>query len=434
MKRGVFAWVLLAGCAGGLGSDGDGTAGLGGSTDGDSGDPDPGASTTEPGSTSTGGSTTTEGGGDDTTTGAIPCVEPWRTVRTDGTLSDVVVDPAAGIVHAIGFTDAGEGWGMALDACDGTVLADTTVVHGAGETTRLDSLVLGSGVLFAVGSVTLAADPRNGLYARIDPRDMSTVWTTSLYGSPGQDEVLDVALGNNGRVWMTGTSSYDVAPTAWTVSGNTVGEACGFGWGGADSGSGRAIAVDGDELVVAVRTTEGQIVLLRYDQACTCMCQPTWVSPPIAVGTMDTSIGDLMVLGGQYYVAGWANDGSTSDGLYLQLSWVSSTGTVIETYLSDPTPFGDGLFSLGADDERLYLSGGSDWMGEPGFVGAHAIIQALPRPLTADAQPLWEASPTDVDYVQGIGIEPGPDGYLYVGGNIDGVGTVLRCDKQGECG
>lgn len=433
--------LLLAACAGGLGNEGDDSAGLGDTTAAATGTTHSGASDAADGTSAQTSSTTegtTEGTTDPagTTTEDVPdCAMAWRTARTDGTLADVALDADTGTVYAVGHLPSGEGWAMALDACDGSVLADTTVEHASATSTTLSGVALTGGAVFVVGAAVLPTDPRNGLYGRLDALDLTTVWTAPLFGSATQDELLDIAVSADGELWMSGTSRYDDMATAWVVRGTAAADgACGFGWNGLGSGSARAIARDGDALVIAVRTTEGAMVLARYDQACTCMCQPSWSSDPIMVGDLDTSVGELLVVGGQYYVAGWGTHAAAPGDLFAHVTWVSSMGVVIETYTTNLTADDDGFFFVGADDELLYLGGGEGWMGEAGFLDTTAVLQALELPLGAGAQPVWDARPAEVDTINAVGIEPEAGGYLYVGGNIDADGVVLRCDKQGDCG
>ena len=370
--------------------------------------------------------------GSETTEGPIACEANWRVTRADGGLNDLAFDPDEGRVYAVGALPTGEAWAMALDSCDGTVLADVTFTHNGADSTRLDGVTLADGDVFVVGSVALPADPRDGLYARLDPSDLSTIWSQSLAGSANQDEVLDITVSASGNLWMAGTAAYDVSAAAWSVNGGLDGSACGFSWAGA--GSARGIAVDGDELVVAVRTAAEELVILRYDQSCDCMCQPTFISSPIMVGDDTTNVGDIVVVNGQYYVAGWATDTADPSNIYAQISWVSSMGVLIETYVTDITPDDDGFFDISADDDHLYAVGLHGWTGEPNFVEATALFQAIPLPFGGVPKAEWSASPTDVDTISGVAVDPAADGYLYAGGNIDGDGVLLRCNKQGDCG
>ena len=372
---------------------------------------------------------------DDTTVGTVDCTELWRTERTDGLLSDLVLDEAAGVVHVVGNRESGEAWAMTLDACDGSVLADVTVSHDGGANARLDSLLQHDGSLFAVGSVPLIDDPRNGLLVRLDPADLSTVYSNALYGSPNLDEILDITVSTSGRLWMVGTTQYDMNPGAWTISAQTDGTACGFNWMGSGSGTNRAVGADGSDIVVATRTTEDQLVLLRYDQDCTCTCLPTWASNPIEIGGVETNIGDLVVVGGQYYVAGWANDSLLSEQIYGYVAWVSSTGAVIEEYRADTSGEGDGFFAAGTDGERLYVSGAQGWSGAAGLAGTSALVQALPLSFGPGAAAEWDVSPEGVGYVDGMGIDSAAEGSIILGGNIDGGdGVIVKCDKLGACG
>ncbi|MEM7160003.1 MAG: hypothetical protein AAF799_44605 [Myxococcota bacterium] len=376
--------------------------------------------------------TTTDGDG---TEGGVDCSDLWRTERSDGRLRDLVLDETAGVLHLIGNRESGEPWAMTLDACDGSVLADVDVVHDGGTNARLDSLLLHDGSLFAAGSVPLADDPRNGLLVRLDPTDLGAVYTTPLYGSPNLDELLDITVSTSGRLWMVGTTQYDMNPGAWTVSAQTDGTACGFNWMGSGSGTNRAVGADGDQIVVATRTTDGQLVLLRYAQDCACTCLPTWESDPIEIGAAETNIGDLVVIGGQYYVAGWANDSALPDQIFGYAAWVSSTGALIEDYRANPSGQGDGFFAAGTDGERLFLSGAQGWSGAAGLAGTSALLQALPVSFGPGVAAEWEASPMGVGYIDGMGIDSAADGSIYLGGNVDGGdGIVVRCDKLGICG
>jgi len=291
------------------------------------------------------------------------------------------------------------------------------------------------GDLFVAGTAVLVSDPRNGLYGRLDPDDLTTIWTHPLYGSTDQDEVLDLTLSTDGIPWMSGTAQYDAMATAWVVRGTLAGPgACGFSWNGVGSGSTRAIAADGDAVVLAVRTTDGALVLVRYDQTCDCMCAPAWESEPIMVGDQDTQVAELLVRNGQYYVAGWGIDAAAPTNFFPYLLWVSSMGTVIESYETDFTDEGDGFLMVEADDDRLFLGGAEGYSAATGFMNATAVLQAHELPLAGGAQPTWEVRPPDLADINSMAVEAAPDGFLYLGGNFESDGAIVRCDKQGSCG
>jgi hypothetical protein len=110
---------------------------------------------------------------------------------------------------------------------------------------------------------------------------------------------------------------------------------------------------------MAIRTSEGQLVRTRYDSACTCMCDPVDASEPIAIGTADTTVGDVFSLGGQLYVVGWATDTEAPGDIWAYLAWLNG----VQTYDVNPTANGDGFVSVATDADRLYVGGIRDWDG-----------------------------------------------------------------------
>lgn len=434
--------LLLAGCATGAGRDPNDGGSVGHDTDGTTA-ASSSSGLAEATTADTAAEATITAAVDDTTTTTTTgetdepppgCDTPWRVTRTEGSLQDVVLDSTTERLYAVGDLPSGEGWAMAIDACDGTVLVDVSVEHGPAVSTTLSGVALADGDVLVSGTAVLVSDRRNGLYGRLDPDDLTTIWTAALVGSADQDEVIDLTVSTDGAPWMAGTAGYDAMATAWVVRGTPSGQnPCGFAWNGAGSGSARAIAADGDALVVAVRTTDGTLVLARYDMACTCMCAPTWESAPIMVGDQDTSVGELLVRDGQYYVVGWGIDAAAPTDFYPYLLWVSSMGVVIESYTTDFTDQGDGFLIAGADDERLFLGGAEGYSAATGFMNATAVLQAHELPLAGGSQPTWEVRPVDLANINSIAVEPAPDGHLYLGGNFESDGAIVRCDKQGDC-
>lgn len=449
-----WGWLLtVCACSGGIGGNGQSSGNLGmTASSGETGDvgPDPddggpggsgvdstgsGGSSAEPSSTDGGGSSSGSGGTAEGDTGpAETCDTEWRVERAEGELTDLVYEPTADVVYAVGSSADGTAWAMALDPCDGTTLADVGVVHAGSMQTRLSGVYAGDAGVFVSGAISTATDPGNGLYARLDPTDLSTSWTAPLFGTTGTDEVLDLVVTAGDRVWMAGTSDYEVTPTAWGITGSLDGSACGFPWGGGGSGSARAVDADGDSVVVAVGTSQGELVLALYDSACTCMCTALDASDPITLGTQGTSVGDVLAVAGQAYVAGWASDTSSPMNYRGYVVWVNSLGVPIETYLDDATTDGEAYAVLASDGERIYAGGLHGWAGAAGYSDATGVLAAIPMPFDASPTPDWIATPTDIDLVRGLAVQDGPDGKIFAGGTIDGVAAIVRCDKAGTCG
>ena len=328
--------------------------------------------------------------------------------------------------------DDGTPWAASLDGCNGDTITLTGVNHQGATSTNLRRVLSSPEGLFVAGSLVNNNDPGNGLYARLDPETLDLVWSQGLVGGGGLvDEVLELTVSNAGGVWMAGTARVGANPVPWTISGTVDGSACGFSAGTPGAGSARALATDGDTVVVAMRLDAGGVVLLGYDEACTCMCTPDWTSPTIEIGQGNTSIGDMIAVDGQFYVAGWADDGVSAD-LYGYVAWLDGNGTLLGTYTDDVTPTGEGFTTMVAVGGTVYLGGAQAWDGQPGFEGANARMQALAIPFGGGAPAAeWTTLPQQLDIVQGIDAS---NQHLFVGGNSDGVATVLRCDLAGNCG
>ncbi len=365
-------------------------------------------------------------------TGAPSCDTHWRVQPATSPLSDIAYDPASDTVIAIG-NDGPTPWAVALDACDGSQIAMTTLAKPGATTTYLRRALASSQGLFVAGSVATAGDPGNGLYAELDPATLVPVWSQPLVGGGGNvDEVLHLTLSDAGAIWMAGTAGVNTMPAPWTINGSTSGMACGFSVGTPGSGSARAIAADGDTIVVAMRLdgAAGGLVLYGYDQACTCMCQPQWTSPTIDIGLGSTSVGDMVAIDGQLYVAGWAHDGAGLD-LFGYVAWLNGSGTLLGTYTDDVTPTGEGFIAMTAVGGTLYVGGAQAWDGAANFIGANARLQALPIPFGGTPRADWTTLPADLDIVEGLAASTE---YVFVGGNADASAMVLRCDAAGDCG
>ena len=437
--------VSAIACSGGLDNNdggpnlGDGDSASTGTSVDTSAGPATSVATTSVGSGDTIGADTTMGEttsptttSDPDSTGAPSCETHWRVQPATSPLSDIAYDAASDTVIAIG-NDGPTPWAVALDACDGTQLAMTSLPEPGATSTYLRRALASSAGLFVAGSVVTAADPGNGLYAELDPATLMPVWSQPLVGGGGNmDEVLSLTRSDAGAIWMAGTASVNMMPAPWTINGTTSGMACGFSAGTPGSGSARAIAADGDTVVVAMRPdgAVGGIVLYGYDQTCSCMCQPQWTSTPIDVGMGSTSIGEMVAVDGQFYVAGWAHDGAALD-LFGYVAWLNGNGTLLGTYTDDVTPTGEGFITMAAVGGTLYVGGAQAWDGGANFLGANARLQALPIPFGGTPQPDWTTLPADLDIVEGLAASTE---YVFVGGNADANATVLRCDGAGECG
>jgi hypothetical protein len=432
--------VLALGCSGGLGSDtsSSGTLGGGSGSTGSTGSSetdDQAESDGTEGDTASSGDTGSTTAVDPSETGEMPsCDANWRIERAEGTLADLAYDATSDVLYAVGSSIDGTGWAMAVDPCDGAVLADVDVAHAGSISTHLSSIVADRSGVFVGGRVVMPSNPGNGLYGQLDPTDLSTLWTASLFGSTDADEVLDLTTTASGRIWMAGTSGFDVAGTAWGISGSADGTACGFPWGGNGSGSVRALTREGEHVVMAIRTGEGKLVRARYDSSCTCMCDPLDASEPLEIGTADTSVGDVLSLGGQLYVVGWATDEDDPIDARAYLAWLNGVGAVVQTHEVDPTANGDGFVSIASDGDHLFVGGIRNWEGTDDFVGATAVLEGIPLPLAASPTPDWVITPADIDLILSVSVQDGPEGHVFAGGWSDATGVIVRCDKFGTCG
>jgi hypothetical protein len=159
---------------------------------------------------------------------------------------------------------------------------------------------------------------------------------------------------------------------------------------------------------------------------------PDSVSTPVAVGSATTTIGAAVAVVDQIYVAGWATDASDPGNIYAVLVWLDADGTFVDAYVDDATAADDGYLQIATDGDRVYVGGLDGWTGGS-FANATARLDALEVPLPLAAAPEWSAAPDGLDYIPGLVVEPGNDGGLFVAGNSDGDGVIVRCDKNAGC-
>ena len=185
-----------------------------------------------------------------------------------------------------------------------------------------------------------------------------------------------------------------------------------------------------DGVAVLAQDANNEIVMLTYpDDECDCACQPDTVSIPVAVGSDTTSIGSAVVVVDQIYVAAWATDAGDPNNIYAALVWLDAEGNFVDAYIDDATAADDGYLQIATDGDRVYVGGLNGWTGGS-FANASARLDALPVPLPLAAVPDWSGAPDGLDYVSGLAVD-GPG--LYVAGNSDDEGVIVRCDKDTGC-
>jgi len=89
---------------------------------------------------------------------------------------------------------------------------------------------------------------------------------------------------------------------------------------------------------------------------------------------------------------------------------------------------------LASDGTQLFVAGFTNFVPNE-FDAADVRLLRLPLDFAAD-EPLTELSLVgngDVYAVEGLAVEPGPDGAIFLLAMKAGGVLLLRCDKQGGC-
>ena len=387
---------------------------------------DPSTTGTTPGTTMSPSGTDTD---PDTETGP-GCLDTWRTDLAGLTVEELAVADD-GTVFVVGNDDASGARLVSLDACTGESAAPIDVGMINADHTHVSDLVIDGGSIYVSGTVETATDPGNGYIALVEGDPLTVTESAGLFGTAERDELWDIAVNTTGRVWQTGVTRVDIMMhSVWSVRTVPPNSACGFGWGGVGSGNGRAVVITDDGVAVLATDANDQIVMLTYpDDDCDCACQPDTVSAPVAVGSNTTSIGSAVVVVDQIYVAAWATDAGDPDNIYAALVWLDADGNFVDAYIDDATAADDGYLQIATDGDRVYVGGLDGWTGGS-FANASARLDALPVPLPLGATPDWSGAPDDLDYIPGLAVDGTA---LYVAGNSDGEGVIVRCDKDTGC-
>ena len=383
----------------------------------------------------TAGGTASAGASEGTTAGGGCVGPPYRVEVPGGWLADVTV--VGGDIVAVGTNDGAGGRLVRLDPCDGTKINEQILQLDGDTGTKLYAARPLGADLVVAGSAPAASDPREGLFARVVPQTLTSVWAQSVTGTPGDDELLTLDVSATGRVFLGGYTD-EGTRLPWLASADGGGQACAFGvdLGPDTTGDVGAVAFseDGSEVFVAVDASAG-VFFLRFEAECACPCTPLTSAPlSLPVENVKIVVLGLAASGGQVLATGayQKQDGSNDLGAFVA-AVAPISGAVSAVWTADPTPMGDGWVRSSIGDGRLLVAGGRNWNGlSQTFAGATAAGAAVDLPVTNLTTPAWEVEPTDVEVLTAAVFDPAHDAVVFVG-NQGGEGVVVGCTADGVC-
>ncbi len=428
--------VALAGCAkGDLGATRGGdtssteTASTGKTSDGTStnGVTD-GATTVATSATTTRGSTTSPLSTSGTTGGG--CQLPWRTpMQTAALYGSTFHDD---VLYVVGQNESGTGHLAAIDPCGGAVMNAVQIGHAANPETVWMGATGTTDGLFLAGWTSPGLGLRQGIYARVDLSTLNTDWTVPVDGAVAKkDHFNTITELSTGRLWMVGKQGEALTQLPWFGSGSSLGQACGFTWGG-QPGEGHVL-IEGTDVVYAIVNRLESAVLLHFDPTCTCGCAPTFTSAGIAIGAASTEVYDAVLLEGNLYVVGRAFDDLMSgDARAFIAALDAATGTITGQSTYDDGALIDAQLSLVTDGNVLFVGGVTKWSGVEYYGGGAGHIWAYDLPLINGSQPLWDTDLTNIEAVVDVVHDPAT-GRLYLTAADGGSGIVIGCDENWTC-
>ncbi len=361
------------------------------------------------------------------------CSGTWYTALPSEQTNHIVLD--GGDLFVVG-TKADTAWVGKLDTCAGQLAGEKSLTVSGASKSGLSSAVVVSGSLYAAGSVELATDPGNGLFAKVSTATLAQTFANSLWGGNNKDEIYGLAGNTSGSFWMIGASGLDATTHSWSVKGTAAGQACGFPTGATGSW-GKAVAVNGNDVYLA-RLESGAMVVDRYsDTACSatgpCPCTAVSAGTPIQIGTGQTEARALLYYGGALYVAGFAWDAGQTSNAFAFVARLDASANLVASYEINPTGAFDGFLALATDGKSLYVGGGQGWDQGPTFATATAILHALPLGFGNNVAATWTRSFSTLDIVNSVAPEFGNGDGVMVSGLASGGGYVMRCLKSGQC-
>ncbi|MEM6989693.1 MAG: hypothetical protein AAF721_04330 [Myxococcota bacterium] len=361
------------------------------------------------------------------TTGAASCanwITPLSLSSGEAREFEVAADDT---LLGVAFTDDGALL-FALDRCDGTLL------H---ETLASDDPDLALGDVVVDGARMIASGGLNGLgYAlAVDydrARGFSTVFEGTIGTSTNDDEAFDIALSDDGAIWIAGTASVNTSPTAALVRGTEGGGFCDFPGADFVGGFGRAVAAGSADVFLFAGGSAG-VAVSRYIQAdCSCaVCSPAATGAPIEFEGEATSVNAALAVGDSVVFSGWV--GPSIPEFRALLASVDAAGNPEAMVVRDLTGDGDAFQELGTDGSLVYAAGVTEAEGLGLLDQGSAVIEVYALPLVDDAAPERSFATAQVSNVVGITVAPeGEDGF-FVAGAKDGGAFVIRCDKVDGC-
>ncbi len=365
-----------------------------------------------------------------------PCDGLWHLELPGRSIGDLVFDEATERLFAVGNTDSagelcgytGTGHVLEIDTCDGTVVDALELDYGGPGTTRLDSLVLDGSTLVATGIAV--PEPREGLFALLSTGPLVQQAIQAVPGVNDCGELYDAVLDPQGKIWAAGM--YSSAPhRAWLVHDSPTTPTCGFT---VELGPVWGVAVDGAQLVMATRASEPYPPqIFRVDTRCGCDCAPTFIADLPDIDGMTPFPVDIEVVGGRYYVAGFVDLRSGTEGFVMEIDPAANEWVVTDVYLTGVASH-DGVFILRPDGgERLFAAGSLDVIDYAPEATGTGTVSALAVG-DGGTHLEWATQVLGPRTLHAMAVAHGDEGAVYVGGNSTGFGHVNRCDKLGNCG
>ncbi|HMR80928.1 MAG TPA: hypothetical protein PKD61_37715, partial [Polyangiaceae bacterium] len=105
------------------------------------------------------------------------CSPTWYTALAGATVNGAVLSGQN--LYADCSKTAG-GWVGRVDVCAGALAKESSVSPAGSQSSSLSKGIFAGGSLYVVGSVVTSADPRNGLYAKLNPTSLAASFVSPL--------------------------------------------------------------------------------------------------------------------------------------------------------------------------------------------------------------------------------------------------------------
>lgn len=367
----------------------------------------------------------------ETGTGEPNCLDVW-TLDVDGVegVREITLGPDNQLLAAANATDGPRL--LVVDRCDGSVVDDVAAAEVDGGIAKVLGIAAGPGAVYLAGRHPMGrgvAETQTGVFAGVNLPALTEAFSEEASGSNGRDEIFDVKLGENGRLWLVGTAG-SFPTEGWVISSSTTGEHCNFTVPGEGGTFGRALAIY-DGTVFAFFARGGDTFVAGYDADCTCDCTPDWVADPFSTGADSTTANDVIAVGGQLYYAGWNTAPETAN-FEAVLGWVDVDGNLVDAIVRDITAAGDAFERIASDGDMVFVAGVTAVTDINQLQNGSATLEGYALPLGLNDTADLELGIPSLGDVTGMDVEP--DGTaIYLSGAKEGAHRILRCLPDGGC-